>query len=86
MSWLHCLSRVLWCLARTAVRVGSTKVHFKQQGSMQCDLDRDAVCGPSTLYSVLPTPVAYDLSVDPGENWPLEEGSDEYHAAVLKAT
>ena len=74
------------CFARTAVRVGSIKVHFKQQGSMQCDLDRDEVCGTGTLYSILTTPVAYDLSLDPGENWPLDEGSDEYHAAVLKAT
>ena len=78
--------RMLCCFVHTAVRVGSFKVHFKQQGSMQCDLDRDEVCGPGTLYSILPTPVAYDLSLDPGENWPLDEGSDEYHAAVLKAT
>jgi arylsulfatase A len=78
--------RMVWCFVHTAVRVGSVKVHFKQQGSMQCDLDRDEVCGPGTLYSILPTPVAYDLSLDPGENWPLDEGSAEYRAAVLKAT
>eukprot|EP01043_Picozoa_sp_COSAG02_P031922 COSAG02_NODE_2109_length_9808_cov_4.669379_1_plen_248_part_10 len=30
--------RMVWCFVHTAVRVGSVKVHFKQQGSMQLQL------------------------------------------------
>ena len=44
------------------------------------------VCGPATLYSELATPLVFDLGLDPGENWPLMEGSNEYIAAVAAAT
>lgn len=71
-----------------AVRCGLWKVHWKQQGSMQCVGVRDAVCGPETPYSVLPTPVAYDLGVDPGENWPLNasDASSGYKQAIEMCT
>ena len=37
----------------------------------------DQLCTPATRYHELPQPLAFDLELDAGEQWPLDPASDE---------
>ena len=70
-----------------AARAGRWKVHWCLQGSLQCGADNpDTVCGPSQPYTVLHTPLLFDIELDASEQYPLAATDPDYPTGTVTST
>lgn len=72
-----------------AARAGRWKAHWITQGSLQSGTsspNADPLCGPSAAYTVLTTPLVFDIDLDPSEAYPLDPTTGDYAEGLAAAT